>query len=64
MDSLLILPSCQNFQWYIAGVLDRYVKILEEKFKNKLLQTVYAGVNGKAVDDPDMQAFFKFKCWT
>ncbi|XP_076442616.1 uncharacterized protein LOC143281313 isoform X2 [Babylonia areolata] len=45
------------------GVLDRYVKILEEKFKNKLLQKVYAGVNGKDVDDPDMQAFFKFKCW-
>jgi len=49
---------------YVAGVLDRYVKILEEKFKNKLLQRVYAGVNGKDVDDPDMQAFFKFKCWT
>ncbi|XP_070181396.1 uncharacterized protein [Littorina saxatilis] len=45
------------------GVLDRYVKVLEEKFKNKLLQRVYSGVNGKSVDDPDMQAFFKFKCW-
>nr|KAG5711922.1 hypothetical protein BaRGS_026363 [Batillaria attramentaria] len=45
------------------GALERYVKILEEKYKNKLLQTVYAGVNGKSVDDPDMQTFFKFKCW-
>lgn len=39
------------------------MKILEEKFKNKILQEVYAGVNGKSVDDADMQAFFKFKCW-
>lgn len=46
-----------------SAVLEKYVKILEEKFKNKILQEVYAGVNGKSVDDADMQAFFKFKCW-
>ncbi|XP_025103726.1 uncharacterized protein LOC112569887 isoform X2 [Pomacea canaliculata] len=45
------------------GSLEKYVKILEEKFKNDLLKKVYAGVNGKSVDDPDMQNFFKFKCW-
>ncbi|XP_033734842.1 uncharacterized protein LOC117323628 [Pecten maximus] len=45
------------------GVLERYVKILEDKFKNDLLKKVYAGVNKKDVDDPDLQAFFKFKCW-
>ncbi|XP_011449083.3 uncharacterized protein [Magallana gigas] len=48
---------------YGLAVLEKYVKILEEKFKNKILQEVYAGVNGKSVDDADMQAFFKFKCW-
>ncbi|CAC5388775.1 unnamed protein product [Mytilus coruscus] len=45
------------------GVLEKYVKILEDKFKTKILREVYAGVNGKSVDDPDMQAFFKFKVW-
>ncbi|KAH3874231.1 hypothetical protein DPMN_037473 [Dreissena polymorpha] len=39
------------------------VKILKEKFKNKTLQQVYAGVNGRNVNDPEMQQFFKFKCW-
>ncbi|XP_061164365.1 uncharacterized protein LOC133173398 [Saccostrea echinata] len=48
---------------YGLAILEKYVKILEEKFKNKVLQEVYAGVNGKSVEDPDMQAFFKFKCW-
>lgn len=48
---------------FFLAVLEKYVKILEEKFKNKILQEVYAGVNGKSVDDADMQAFFKFKCW-
>ncbi|XP_056020814.1 uncharacterized protein LOC125651820 isoform X2 [Ostrea edulis] len=48
---------------YGLAVLEKYVKILEEKFKNKILQEVYAGVNGKSVDDPDMQAFFQFRCW-
>ncbi|XP_060079354.1 uncharacterized protein LOC132558767 [Ylistrum balloti] len=45
------------------GVLERYVKILEDKFKNDLLKKVYAGVNRKDVDDPDLEAFFRFKCW-
>ena len=43
--------------------LEKYVKKLEEKFKYKLLMNVYAGVNRKSVDDMDMQAFFKVKCW-
>ncbi|XP_052768743.1 uncharacterized protein LOC128208997 [Mya arenaria] len=45
------------------GVLEKYVKILEEKFKNETLRQVYAGVNGRSVDDQEMQQFFKFKCW-
>ena len=44
-------------------MLDKYVKILEDKFKNDTLMKVYAGVNGRNVDDPEMQAFFKVKCW-
>lgn len=45
------------------GVLEKQVSVLENKFKSALLKKVYAGVHGKPVDDPDLQAFFKFKCW-
>ena len=45
------------------AVLEKQVSILENKFKTDLLKKVYAGVHGKPVDDPDLQAFFKFKCW-
>lgn len=47
----------------VAAYLDKYVKKLEEKYLNELLKTVYAGVNRKSVDDPDMIQFFKFKYW-
>ena len=44
--------------------LEKYVTILEKDYKNnKLLREVYAGINGKPVDDPDLKTFFKFKCW-
>ena len=46
------------------GVLDKNVSILEAKFKTGLLKKVYAGVHGKEIDNPELQAFFKFKCWT
>ncbi|XP_064602981.1 uncharacterized protein LOC135468574 [Liolophura sinensis] len=45
------------------GSLEKYVEILDGKFKTDLLKSVYAGVNHKDVDHPDLQAFFKFKCW-
>ena len=45
------------------GVLEKQVTILEGKFKTGLLKKVYAGVHGKPLDDPELQAFFKFKCW-
>lgn len=45
------------------GVLDKQVAILEGKFKSFILKTVYAGVHDKNVDDPELEAFFKFKCW-
>ncbi len=45
-------------------VLEKYVDILDSKLKySKLLMQIYAQVNGKSVDDPDLQQFFKFKCW-
>lgn len=44
-------------------VLEKQVSILESKFQSKLLKQVYAGVHGKSLDDPELQAFFKFKCW-
>lgn len=45
-------------------MLDKYVSILENKLKfNRLLCEVYAGVNGKSVDDPELKQFFRFKCW-
>ncbi|KAI8486858.1 hypothetical protein Bbelb_353660 [Branchiostoma belcheri] len=43
--------------------LDKYVGILDAKYKTTMLKKIYAGVHGKDVDDPDLQAFFKFKCW-
>ncbi|XP_066282667.1 uncharacterized protein [Branchiostoma lanceolatum] len=43
--------------------LDKYVSILDDKFKTNMLKKIYAGVHGKDIDDPDLQAFFKFKCW-
>ena len=45
------------------GVLEKQVAILENKFQSKLLKQVYAGVHGKPINDPELQAFFKFKCW-
>lgn len=45
------------------GVLEKQVSILENKFKSSLLKQIYSGVHGKPIDDPDLQAFFKFKCW-
>jgi hypothetical protein len=44
--------------------IEGHVKTLDEKFKySKMLREIYAAINGKNVDDPSLQAFFKFKCW-
>lgn len=45
------------------GVLEKYMETLDAKFKTSLLKNIYAGVHRKDVDDPDLEAFFKFKCW-
>ena len=57
--SLIALGKVMGF-----SVLEKYVDILDSKLKySKLLMQIYAQVNGKNVDDPDLQQFFKFKCW-
>ena len=45
------------------SALEKHVAKLESKFQTKLLRSVYAGVNDRDVNDPELQAFFKFKCW-
>ena len=45
------------------NALEKHVTKLESKFQTKLLRSVYAGVNNRDVNDIELQAFFKFKCW-
>ncbi|XP_015218375.2 uncharacterized protein [Lepisosteus oculatus] len=45
------------------GCLEKYINILEGKYKTKLLKTIYAGIHDKSVEDQDLQEFFRFKCW-
>ncbi|XP_043916076.1 uncharacterized protein LOC122792348 [Protopterus annectens] len=45
------------------GCLEKYMSILDGKFKTELLKTVYAGIHNKSINDPDLQNFFRFKCW-
>ncbi|XP_071996515.1 uncharacterized protein [Engystomops pustulosus] len=45
------------------GSLEKYITILEAKFKTNLLKKVYAGIHNKSEDDEDLQDFFRFKCW-
>ena len=62
-------PRLQHYMIKLGQILgfttlDRYVSILENKLKyNKLSCEVYAGVNKKSVDDPELKQFFRFKCW-
>ncbi|KAI1894670.1 hypothetical protein AGOR_G00118150 [Albula goreensis] len=45
------------------GCLEKYIDVLDGKFKTNLLKTVYAGIHDKSVEDEDLLEFFKFKCW-
>ncbi|XP_040286115.1 uncharacterized protein LOC120999308 [Bufo bufo] len=45
------------------GSLEKYITILEAKFKTSILKMVYAGIHNKSEDDGDLQDFFRFKCW-
>ena len=46
------------------GALEKQFTTLETKFQTNLLKNITAGIHGKSVDDPALQAFFKFKCWS
>lgn len=62
-------PDLKRFMICLGKVLgfsslENYITVLENKLKyNKLLREIYAGVNNKDVEDKDLKAFFKFKCW-
>ncbi|XP_068088417.1 uncharacterized protein [Hyperolius riggenbachi] len=45
------------------GCLEKYINILEAKFKTNILKRVYAGIHSKSEEDSDLQEFFRFKCW-
>ncbi|KAG9484535.1 hypothetical protein GDO78_010095 [Eleutherodactylus coqui] len=46
-----------------VGSLEKYITILEAKFKTNILKTVYAGIHNKSEDDEELRDFFRFKCW-
>jgi len=43
--------------------LEKYVTILENKGCTSFLRELYAGINNKAIDDPEVVEFFRFKLW-
>ena len=54
----------------VCGDAGRQVQVLPHAARGTALQSsvrsylqIYAAINNKAVDDPALQAFFKFKCW-
>ncbi|KAI6660476.1 hypothetical protein LOD99_14061 [Oopsacas minuta] len=63
-DDVRLVPNMIHLGKIMGiGMLEKYVKILEDKFKTKALMQVYAGVHGKDVEDPGLVQFFRFKCW-
>lgn len=49
---------------FFEGCIEKYIDILDGKCRTKLLKSVYAGIHERPEDDPDLQDFFRFKCWT
>lgn len=45
------------------GCIDSYIDILAEKSMTKLLKSVYARIHDLPEDDPDLQNFFRSRCW-
>ncbi|KAF3708001.1 hypothetical protein EXN66_Car001174 [Channa argus] len=43
--------------------IEKYIDILEGKCMTKLLRSVYARIHDREEDDPDLQDFFRFRCW-
>ena len=63
-DDVRLVPNMVHLGKIMGiSMLEKYVKILEDKFKTKALMQVYAGVHEKEVDDPGLVQFFRFKCW-
>ena len=63
-DDVRLVPNMVHLGQIMGiGMLEKYVKVLEDKFKTKAVMQVYAGVHGKEVDDPGLVQFFRFKCW-
>ncbi|TPX63541.1 hypothetical protein SpCBS45565_g06533 [Spizellomyces sp. 'palustris'] len=62
-DPVLIRSLIAEGRAMGIGVLGKYIETLDAAGENKTLMEVYAGVNRKALDDPEMVAFFKIKYW-
>jgi hypothetical protein len=44
--------------------LSKEMHTLDEQFKySRMLMRIYAAVNNTTVEDPELQDFFKIKCW-
>ncbi|XP_078262083.1 uncharacterized protein LOC144597041 [Rhinoraja longicauda] len=43
--------------------IEGYINTLDQKMKAQLLMKTYAGIHGKPLNDPELQAFFIFKHW-
>ncbi|KAM6916607.1 uncharacterized protein FYW49_009606 [Xenentodon cancila] len=43
--------------------IEKYINILEERSRTMLLKSVYARIHDRQEDDPELQDFFKFRCW-
>ncbi|XP_055083162.1 uncharacterized protein LOC129456835 [Periophthalmus magnuspinnatus] len=43
--------------------IEKYIDILDGKSMTKLLRSVYAKIHDRPENDPELQDFFRFKCW-
>ncbi|XP_047458118.1 uncharacterized protein LOC125018349 [Mugil cephalus] len=43
--------------------IEKYIDILDGKSMTTLLKSVYARIHERQEDDPELQDFFRFKCW-
>lgn len=62
--SFLFEVKLDTYLCFSEGCIEKYIDILDGKCRTKLLKSVYAGIHERPEDDPDLQDFFRFKCWT
>ncbi|TPX59727.1 hypothetical protein PhCBS80983_g02259 [Powellomyces hirtus] len=62
-DPVLIRSLIAEGREMGIGILSKHMETLDAASESKTLREVYAGVNRKQIDDPDMVAFFKMKYW-